>query len=172
MKYIELFKLKKIIGEMNVSTLDVNARIACYDFLDAADAVFTALTKYRAVTYNLPLAPNGKLDLQKFADDLNKSIKNENPELTNEEVIVQINQILAPISAGIQEEDEQEVAPEKLAKAQLNFLTFEQFQKITEPRTLSTKTFTPETGDKIEKIDWFLTADDERLLRKYLVTNT
>lgn len=156
---------------MVFSSLVFEKKNRCYGLLDYADLVFKNLYKHRANEYGIPLTPSGELDVVKFYQTKTEEFKKaiiKSKEALEEYVILekaktQAEDFLNNIWNKFSEEDYHDLL-EPVNTKYLNFLSESQFAAITSPRKI-----TRQIDGKIEKIDWFLTGDQERLLHKYLV---
>lgn len=166
MTYNNLFNIKQLLGNMLITSLKAETRLKCYDFLDFAEDTFMALNKNRAKQYSLPIN-GGNIDFQKYLDDKKKELKRGIGKEAEAKAADEAAALLNTIMQALKEEDDSELSETKTMP--LNFMSIEEFSSIIKPREI--KSIVPDGfgGSRSEKQDWFLTADQERFLRRYLV---
>ena len=178
MKYTELKQMQESMSNMVLNTLIFEKKNKCYGLLDFAELTFKNLAKHRAKEHNIPQTPNGDLDAIKFfntkKEEFKKTIEKEGKVTEKEGVTLeeaieaeaskQANDFSVAVWTKFLEEDQNELL-EPINPKYLHFLSESQFASLTAPRKIST--FDKE-GNPI-KTDWFITADQERLLAKYLL---
>ena len=178
MQYTELQNIKNFMSGMVLNNLPSEKKLKSYGLLDFAEKVFINLNKHRSVEHGIPLTASGSFDGMKFLaqkeEEFKKSLTKEGKlvateDLTEEEVILNeanklANEFCIKLWQQLEEENYTELIEPVPAKL-LNFLSDTEFSVITRPRKIARQDATGKT----ENIDWFLTADQERLLYRYLV---